>query len=362
MPTGVLPKQTLERLLTSGNITDVPKKHVNPASIDLPLTDEAYALTGIFLPQPGESVAELVKRWGRPHDLKNQLEIGVPYAIKVRGRWKLPPNIYGYLNPKSSSGRINLFCRTVADKVDMFDSTQLESWQHAGWEGDMWVLAVPNSFPVKLAPNDAVSQIRLFDGKSFLDKTEANLYIAEKGLIFTERHERIEQPRQHSDSFVLTLDVGENLGWECRGTRNVLEFGKERSHKASDFFEPVHARNGEFLLRKGGFYILSTRERVRVPPTLSAELRAIDPRFGEFRSHAAGYIDPGWGYGKDGSECGRPITLEIISHENMIVRHGQAIARLRYERMKEAPTVAYDDAKSHYVEQSAAQLSKHFVL
>jgi dCTP deaminase len=97
-----------------------------------------------------------------------------------------------------------------------------------------------------------------------------------------------------------------------------------------------------------------------VPPYLSAELRAIDPRLGEFRSHAAGYIDPGWGFGTNGECRGRPITLEVIPHEDMFVRDGQAIARLRYEHMKEEPDVAYDAANSHYTKQEGPKLSKHF--
>lgn len=97
-----------------------------------------------------------------------------------------------------------------------------------------------------------------------------------------------------------------------------------------------------------------------VPPNLSAELRAIDPRLGEFRSHAAGYIDPGWGYGAEGEECGRPITLEVIPHEDMLVRNGQTVARIRYECMKEVPETIYDAAASNYTDQRAARLSKHF--
>ena len=98
-----------------------------------------------------------------------------------------------------------------------------------------------------------------------------------------------------------------------------------------------------------------------VSPNLSSELMAVDTRLGEFRSHAAGYIDPGWGYGVDGKECGRPITLEVIPQEDMLVRDGQSIARIQYEYMKERPETIYDSANSNYTDQHAAKLSKHFM-
>ena len=165
---------------------------------------------------------------------------------------------------------------------------------------------------------------------------------------------------RHADSFLLTLHVGALTGWECRGTRKVLDLSKKNFYEPEDFFKPIEASCGKYILRKGGFYILTTRERVMVPPLLSAELRAIDPRLGEFRSHAAGYIDPGWGFGKNGEECGRPITLEVIPQEDMLVRDGQTIARIRYEYMKEVPETVYDAAASNYVDQQTARLSKHF--
>jgi dCTP deaminase len=167
---------------------------------------------------------------------------------------------------------------------------------------------------------------------------------------------------RHADSLLLTLLVEEGMpGWECRGSSRVFDFGKLNYYKPEDFFTPVTVRNGKLKLVKGSFYILSTYERVVVPPHLSAELRAIDTRFGEFRSHSAGYIDPGWGWGKDGSVHGRPITLEMNPYESMDASPRQTIARIRYEHMKEIPDVPYDLANSNYTKQvRGAALSKHF--
>lgn len=356
--TGVLPKQTLREICNQHHVKGITEQYLNPASIDLPLSDEVYRLESIFLPLRGERVRDLLPLVGAtPHSFANPLEVGVPYLIRVAGEWKLPSTVYGYVNPKSSTGRNGFFCRTVADRVDMY-----EALTGTGWSGEVWVLARPDYFPVLLAPGLAVSQVRLFDGKSFLDDLHTELAIEQTGLIFSEKGDKLslQDTRRHADSFLLSLYVGEEMGWECLGTRKILDMSKVGFYEPEDFFKPIRVVNGTYILRKGGFYILTTQERVMVPPTLSAELRAIDPRLGEFRSHAAGYIDPGWGYGMGGEACGRPITLEVIPQEDMLVRNGQTIARVRYEYMKEVPEVVYDAANSHYVGQDTAQLSKHF--
>jgi dCTP deaminase len=291
------------------------------------------------------------------HDLRNPLETGVPYLIRIAGEWALPDSAYGYANPKSSTGRVNLFCRVVADGTPTYD--HLES----GWEGECWVLLRADSFPILLSEGVPLVQLRIFDGKSFLSALETDVAIKKHGLIFDERRRKVvsKKLQQHADSIYLSLDVGVNFGFECRGTGKILDFSKVNAYDSADFFEPIHAPDRTFTLRKDSFYIISTLERVMVPPYLSAELRPIDVRLGEFRSHAAGYIDPGWGWGTGGEVCGRPITLEVIPHEDMLVRHGQTIARIRYECMKEEPETAYDSAASHYVSQEGPRLSKHFL-
>jgi dCTP deaminase len=113
-------------------------------------------------------------------------------------------------------------------------------------------------------------------------------------------------------------------------------------------------------LKKGAFYILSTNEAVRVPPELACEMVPMDERSGEFRSHYAGFIDPGWGWGEKGEGKGRPLTLEVRPFEDLIVRHGQPIAKIKFERVNEVPVAAYDSMGSNYIKQSGPKLAKHF--
>lgn len=359
-PVGVLPMQDIKRLMDSGYITGIDAKYINPASLDVPLSDEAYRLESGFLPLKGQKVRGLIKRVGGiRHDLKNPLEVGVPYLIRIAGKIELPDSVYAYANPKSSTGRINMLCRTLADGESMYDSLS-----RRGWSGELWVSVVVNSFPVLVSAGQALSQIRLINEKTLLGKFELELELRKPGLLFHPNGKRFapHEAHIHNNALVLSIMVKRDMfGWECRGSNRLFDLGLVNHYRPSDFFDPVEVTDGSLRMVKDGFYILSTKERIAVPPNLSAELRDIDTRFGEFRSHAAGYIDPGWGWGRDGSEHGRPITLEITPRENMTVVDGQSIARIRYEHMKATPNILYDSARSNYTKQKqGAALSKHF--
>ncbi len=360
MKKGVLPKQQLQKLFVGGYITGIDEKYINPASIDMPLSDEAYRLESIFLPLTGEKVRDLLPLVGaRRHPLSEPLEVGVPYLVRVDGSWKLPKSMRGRTNPKSSTGRLGFFCRVVADGVSEYDVVS-----GSGDKSEIWILARPDYFPVIISAGLAISQIRFSEGNPVLSSDNIEQQNKKDGLIFDSNKKDILEEKEvdnKSGQILLTLHVGDGMGWECRGTRKVLDLGKEGHYNPNDFFKQIDQDGSEYFLRKGNFYILSTREYIMVPPNLSSELMAVDTRLGEFRSHAAGYIDPGWGYGVDGKECGRPITLEVIPQEDMLVRDGQSIARIQYEYMKEIPETIYDSANSNYTDQHAAKLSKHFM-
>ena len=357
---GVLASQHLKDFIEGDFIKGVEKSYVNPASIDLALGEEAYRLECVFLPRKGQTVRSMLKTIGATaHDLRLPLEVNVPYLIHFKGQFELPEGVYGYANPKSSTGRLNLFSRTVADGVWMFDAIT------EAWTGELWMLIRPDSFPVLLSPGQAVSQMRLFDGRGFLDELELKTALNKKLLYhpnstpFTPAEA---SAQRHGDSLFLSAGLPDGLvGYECRGTHKVLDFGKVGCYKPEQFFTPMYAKGGSILLRQGSFYILTTKERVRVPAEYSAELRATDQRLTNSRIHAAGFIDSGWGFGLDGEVQGRPITLEVTTNEdNVLLQDGQNVARIKYEWMRERPEKLYDEVRSNYTTQATAQLSKHF--
>jgi len=354
--TGVLPDFMLRNLLGEEFIRDVDSSYVNPSSVDIPLSSEVFRLEARFLPQRGERVRPLIKTvGGTPHDLRSPLEVGRKYLIRAEGRWRLPAGMYGYANPKSSAGRIGLLSRIVADGSDMYDA--MRGPENLEWEGEVWILVEPKSFPILLSPRQAISQFRLFTGKAFVSPEQMKKEIS-KGLLYTPDGKKIgfADARLHADSVLLSIDLsGETVGWECRGIEKVLDYGKVGFYDPEDFFTRLEVRNGCVAIREGTLAILSTYEHLVVPPAYSSELRAIDPRFGEFRNHSAGFFDAGWGVGK-----GAPITLEVTTFEGELFRDRRVIGRVRYEYMAAEPLVPYRQARSNYTDQTGPRLSKHF--
>lgn len=359
---GVLPSQKIRALCRTGIISGIDERYINPGSLDLPVAEEAYRLEKIFVPQEGEKIRDILSWAGATrHNLANALEVDVPYLVRLEGTLELPPHIYAHGNPKSTSGRLNVFVRIVADGVDKYDMIE------RGWRGGLWMFVQPRSFPVLLSPGIALGQIRFFDKKSFLDQTDTELADREFGFFFDRSGTKLPLTGKRSDADALYLslraDSGQ-VGWYCSGSNRILDLAKIGHYRPEELsFKPMLAHEGEIVLRRGVFYVLTTEEAVKVPPNCSAELRATEPRLGEFRAHFAGFIDAGWGYGTDPERHGQPITLEVTTIEKQLsLRHQQTIARIRFEQMGEVPDVLYSNAKSNYVGQADARLSKHFVL
>lgn len=360
---GVLPSQTILEMMRAGFVCNVDPSFINPASLDIPLSDKAYRLARTLMPKRGERVQDMLRPAGAtPHPLDVPMEVGVSYLVRAEINLALSSGVYAHANPKSSTGRINVLSRMVVDGVGLYDI-----WP-AGTKGDVWFLVQPRSFPILLSPGIALSQLRFFTGKSFLDQLGLEAAHQEHGLFFDMHGQKLRVPkngiREHADSLFMTIraEKGE-VGWRCLGSSSVLDL-RARGCRPQDFgFEPIRALNKGIELLPHVFYILTTDEHLKVPPLNSAELRATDPRLGEFRVHAAGFIDPGWGCGVDGSGVGRPITLEVVTNEAtpVILRHKQPVGRIRYEVMANIPDRLYDDsAKSNYTGQVAAQLGKYF--
>ncbi len=358
---GALPCQEMKRMMKERNISGGKEENVNPASLDLSLSEEILRVEGIFLPHPGEKIDSLIKNIQHSrHDFSYPLEQNVTYLAKLNEELSLPEGVFGFCNPKSSTGRVDVHVRVLADGVSRYDVIP------HGYQGPLWLIINPKSFPIKISVGEKLAQLRLFNQDTSLTEEELKETMTEKPLIFDSDglpigYERI-KIKDGDGSIILRLDLEQEVvGYECFGSNKVMDFSKRGFYSPDEFFRKIKKEGECIYLKRGGFYILSTREAVSVPPDFACEMAPMDARSGEFRSHYAGFIDPGWGYGKEGEVNGRPLTLEVRPFEDMVVRHKQAIAKIKYERMSEIPEVLYDVVStSNYTSQSKAKLSKHF--
>lgn len=369
---GALPYQTILHMIQAGFISGADEKKVCPASLDVSLSSEIYKVEGVFQPRVGETVRDVLKKIKKEKfSLDKPLQPEQMYIARLNETLALPSSVFAFCNPKSTSGRLDVHVRLIADGVARYDAVT-----PGGYKGELWVSIVPKTFPVKMSEGISLNQLRFFNGDTRLNELEIEIAMKQHRLVWSIQKDR---PFTYDDlkikdgdgSIILTLDLeaknpGKILGYEGLPTEGVvsvsdaLDLSKIKHYDPKKFFKPVKMKGDYVYLKKGAFYILSTNEAVRVPPDLACEMVSMDERSGEFRSHYAGFIDPGWGWGKKGEGKGRALTLEVRPFEDLIVRHGQPIAKIKFERMTEIPEVVYDEAASNYVVQNGPKLSKQF--
>lgn len=360
---GALPDWMLHDMRDAGFIRGSSQERVSPASLDLCLSEEIYRVNGMFLPRTGETIRSLLSRLdARPHKGGAPFEHEVTYLARLNESLSLQRDVYGYCNPKSSTGRNDVHVRALADGVPSYDTVD-----PAGFSGDLWAVVVPRAYPVIIEPMEPLNQLRLFNADTRLSKEEVEVMFAKWKPLYTLGGECINFidaiSRDKDGSISLTLDLESSVvGWEYTGQQTILDFSQgKKAYESTDFFRPIAVHNSRVHLRRGGFYILSTAEAVRVPPSFACEMVPVDSRMGEFRAHYAGFIDPGWGYGKDGEGKGRPLTLEVRPFEDLVIMKKQPIAKIKFERMMALPELHYDaKGDSNYCTQDGPKLAKHF--
>lgn len=360
---GALPRQHLLEM-RNGFLDNTQEVNFRPGSMDLTLTDEIYRVSGAFLPSCEETVFQALERVGKKRVLEGTvLEPGSCYVCKLDEEIiRLPDEVYGYANPKSSSGRLDVHVRLLADRVSRYDAIP------HGYSGPLWMLIAPKTFPVIVQAGVTLDQVRFFTQDTRLDQLRLQLAFEQNGGFLC--HSNGEMIRyheiRHSDrdgSLILTLGLldFEHPGFEAIASGEPIDLSKAKYYDPEYFFRPVKVSRQSLALAANKFYILSTKEFVRVPAKFACEMAPMDERSGELRSHYAGFIDPGWGIGEDGNAKGRPLTLEVRSFDNgIIIQDGQPIAKVKYERMIEGPHEHYDQMSPNYGKQSGPQLSKHF--
>ena len=364
---GAFPAQFIRKMIASGEIANADEKNIQPASVDLSVSEEGYRMKGAFLPRKNENVKEIIKEESLYKiDLNNPLEKNGIYLIKLNESLNLPENIFAFSSSKSSVGRVDLQTRLIVNGYSRFDSVP------AGYKGELWLQVIPKSFLIKLNFEDKLNQIRFFNGEAKIGCQEIEKIYSEQKLLFDENSklaspsEKISKDGNGSVVMNINLDgekSGGIVGYKNMLIDQVLDFSKRNYYNPDDFFEPVYApENGKLILEKESFYIFSTKEYIRVPGNLASEMIAYDIYNGEFRSHYAGFFDPGFGYGKNGEIKGRQAVLEVRSYENnFIFRDGQPICRMNFEKLIEPADFVYGEGiGSHYANQSGPKLSKHF--
>ena len=332
---------------------------IQPASLDLRLSDEAYRMPGSVLPVPGERVRALVDELSLERiDLSRPacLARGGVYLVRVQETFALPPGIEAYANGKSSTGRVDLATRVLSDGSPRYDRIP------AGYQGELWIELIPRSFNIIAQAGVALNQVIVFRDRQVWGQTALAARHAIEPLLFTSTGAPAPASHLFDGRLVMGADLERDIvGFVAKRTHKPLVLGNIGQHASADFFEPVPRPGGGYLyLEQDRFYILVTRERVAVPADLACEMVPYDPTAGDFRAHYAGFFDPGWGM-RQGRTVGLPAVLEVRPHtDDLILRHGQPIAAMAYETLQQPCVRLYGECGNTYADQDGPRLSKHF--
>jgi dCTP deaminase len=365
---GVLPNQWLtaairEGVVDAGEFT-IPANNVQPASLDLRLGESAYRMRCSFLPDRAtveSKLGDLVLESLDLHRAGVVLEPGRPYLIPLKERLFLPATMRAKANPKSSTGRLDVFTRVITDGSYRFDEIE------AGYQGRLYLEVVPLSFPIRVREDLTLNQLRLSVGRSAVSDDEVRAIHASEPLL----HEGgVAVPPERlavANGLFLSLDLrGEGsdgwVGYRARENTALLDLTRTGPFERDEYWERVRREEGDrIVLSPKRFYLLLSKEAVTIPPTLAAEMTAYDPTSGELRTHYAGFFDPGFGYDALGGFHGSRAALEVRAHDvPFMVEHGQPVCKLTFERMLEPPTSLYGPAIGSSYQQQEETLGKHF--
>ncbi len=354
---GILPARIIADYCARGMIRlarPADNDQIQPASLDLRLGDWAYRVRASFLPGKRATVAERVSELAlhrMPLTDGAVLETGCVYIVPLQESLKLPKGVAATANPKSSTGRLDIFTRVITDYAQEFDKVP------EAYEGPLYAEISPRTFPILARTGSRLSQIRFRAGASLASDALIRQLHETEGLIAS-------GDVNIDNGLALSVDLSSfaaegPVGFRAKRHAGLVDVDKKAALNVADFWEPIWQR-GSLVLDPDQFYILASKEAVRVPPAHAAEMVPFNPLVGEFRVHYAGFFDPGFGHSSGNGEGARAV-LEVRSHEvPFILEDGQIIGRLVYEPLTEAPASVYGQGIGSNYQRQGLKLSKHF--
>ncbi len=375
---GILPYQDIKRLIASRAVTCSPtieERQLQPASLDLRLGPKAYRLISSFLPELSAISSRLNVLDFYQSDLVMYemdltggaiLEKGHVYLVPLLEQLALPKTIRARANPKSTTGRLDVFTRVVTDLTAGFDEIR------AGYRGQLFLEVVPRSFAVKVRTGQSLNQIRFVAGEAAVsDQVLLSLH-RRTPLLYQSGASN--KPVGTGDfradrGLFLRIDLAGSdrgntrvIGYRAKKNSHVIDLAKIGHYAASDFWEPLpRHRQDSLLLEPEEFYILASKERIRVPSGYAAEMVAYEAACGELRTHYAGFFDPGFGYGSKGELNGTQVVLEVRPHDvPFLIHDGQTFFKVVYDKMMDVPTHLYGSGLGSSYQRQTLTLSKHF--
>lgn len=364
MTDGILVHQQIRDLIEQGALTSTPAiapTQIQPASLDLRLSTRGYRVRSGFLPENCRVADRLEEMTLYAFDLTDGavLEKGHCYIVPLLEQVAKPLDHLIRANPKSSTGRLDLFTRLLADNCGRFETAP------PGYTGPLYLEIVPRSFPVRVRTGLSLCQIRFSDGQASLSDEELRAEHQRSPLLFDDKGEPLAPEKLRLDNGLMMgiatmrdSDIQGPVGYVAKRYTGIIDMKDENGHDQDAFFEPLQEpKGGRLIVEPEEFYIFASKERIRIPAHLAAEMCAYDVGIGELRTNYAGFFDNGFG-----GEKGTRAVLEVRPHDvPFLLEDGQVFFKLEFFRTQEPPEVVYgDDRLSSHYQGQGLKLSKHF--
>ena len=362
---GILPSQEIMELIRNGKIrssVEISPEQVQPASIDLRLGNVAYQVRASFLPDGkspiGPKIRELLLK---EIDLSDPVVLGKDevFIVPLVESLALPSDMGGKANPKSTTGRLDIFTRLMTECGAEFEAVPL------GYSGTLYVEIVPRTFSIIVKAGTKLNQLRFYRGSPQSDDEQLRKLAQKRQLVYYENDDAPSKPVIRGGLRVsVDLQGAKNtvVAYRAKPHDTPIDLARVGGYEVADFWEPIRAQDTKGLvLSPGEFYLLASKERVGVPAGYAAEMESYDPSMGEFTVHYAGFFDPGFGHGTDGEIKGTKAVLEVRAHEvPILLEDGREVARLTYHKMADVPDKIYGQAIGSSYQQQGLALSKQF--
>jgi dCTP deaminase len=361
---GVLPSQDIRDLIGGNRVharLPILEEQIQPASLDLRVGDMAHRVQASFLPGQFCTVDQRINdlRMTRV-DLTSStvLEKGCVYIVPLLEQVHLPESMSAKANPKSTTGRLDILTRLITDYGVEFDRVP------AGYKGPLYLEIVPGTFSIRLPAGTRLNQLRFFRGNPLASDSLINALDQHEALVYSREENPIKA--QVDKGLRVSVDLrpaslSEVIAYRGKKNAPIIDLSRVNHYSSADFWDAKYqVCDKGLVLDPGDFYILASKEQIRVPPDYAAEMIPFDPSMGEFRIHYAGFFDPGFGYG--GSDIkGTRAVLEVRAHEvPFLIEHGQIVGRLAYIRLLKSPDKIYGVGIGSSYQRQSLTLSKQF--
>ena len=308
--------------------TKINSKQLQPASLDLTLSSKCYRIKSSFIPNNLE-INKIIKELTLMKislDKETILEKNCIYLCELNEHLNLPYDIMGKSNPKSTTGRLDIFTRIITEFGSEYDFIK------NGYSGKLYLEIIPQSFSIIVKKGISLNQVR------FINENQ------NENFIYYQK---------------LSVDIKKNKvsAYKAKKITSSINLNKINFYDSESYWEKITPKDSSFIIEKDEFYILRSKEKIKIPNNQAAELEPFKDNFGNFRVHYAGFFDPGFGIDNNGT----PAVLELRAYDTpFIIRDGQLVGQLNYFEINQVRSKSYgSEIKSNYNKQKL-KLAKQF--